>query len=626
MTIFGMGKYFILLLLAISHMGYAQSSKPNILWITIEDTSPQFIGAYGNSDAKTPNMDRLAEEGVRFNNAFATNTVCSASRSTIITGVRTYKMGTGNHRSNYPVPNYIKGFPYYLQQQGYYTSNNSKTDYNVKDMKAFIKEAWDESSNTAGWWKREEGEPFFSVFNFATSHQSRTMTWPYEQYVKNVLTNIPESERIPESAFSMPPFYHDTPAMRKQFARVYNSIQLTDTKIGALLDRLEEDGLKDDTIIFMYADHGEGIPRGKTNGINLGYRVPFMIWFPEKYKESSPWGTQVVTDELVSFEDLAPTLISMAGGDPPDHMKGRVLIGEDRSKPVDQLFLSSDRADNGIDMVRTVTDGRYIYSKNYLPFMPQMRYINYFEIGKIQQEMRKDYAQGELNKLQESLFEPRPAEYLYDIENDLWETNNLVNDPEAQPVLERMREQLRDEILRSRDVMFLPEYEISQISDHTTPYEYRLDSSQYHFKKIYEIASLSGRRGSDIAKQQIEALESPHKIVRYWATVGLRSQPSAVLQPYVEKIEAMIADAYPPTAITASVIAYQESGSDEAEARLTEALRGDNAELLLWTVNHLLYIEEKAPFVKAVKMLQTREGLPYKVTSACNDFLDNIPG
>lgn len=423
----------------------------------------------------------------------------------------------------------------------------------------------------------------------------------------------------------MPPFYHDTPAMRKQFARVYNSIHLTDTKIGALLDRLEEDGLKDDTIIFMYADHGEGIPRGKTNGINLGYRVPFIVWFPEKYKELSPWGTRIVTDELVNFEDLAPTMISLAGGSPPDYMKGRVLMGENRSKPVDHLFLSSDRADNGIDMVRTVTDGRYIYSRNFLPFIPQLRYIHYFEIGKIQQEMRKDFVQGELNELQRSLFKPRPAEYLYDIKNDLWETNNLMNDPGAQPVLKRMRKQLRDQILQSRDVMFLPEYEISQISNKTTPYEYRLNSIQYPFDDIYEIASLSGRRGKEIAKKQLNALGSLHKIIRYWATVGLRSQPSALLQSYREEIEAMIADPYPPTAIIASAIAYREFGSGKAESKLTEALRADNADLLLWTVNHLLYIQNKAPFVKAIKAVQNRVDLPYRVTAACHDFMDNIP-
>src|SRR6056297_1862034 len=190
--------------------------KPNILWVTIEDTSPQFIGCYGNEDARTPVIDNLAEEGVRFTNAFSTGTVCSPSRTAIITGVKTYKAGTGNHRSKYPVPEFIKGFPYYLQQQGYYTTNNVKTDYNVRGEKDFINEAWNESSNQAGWWNRQPGQPFFAVFNYNDSHQSRTMTMTYDWYQENVLDHLLTEEIIGEDEFEMPPFYRDSPEMRKQ--------------------------------------------------------------------------------------------------------------------------------------------------------------------------------------------------------------------------------------------------------------------------------------------------------------------------------------------------------------------------------------------------------------------------
>lgn len=175
--------FFVFILISIISLG---QKKPNILWITIEDSSPQFFGCYGNKDASTPIIDKLAEEGIRFTNAFSTGTVCSPSRSTIITGVRTFKMGTGNHRSNYTIPEYIHGFPYYLQKQGYYVTNNAKTDYNVGNVKAFTKEAWNESSNKAGWWDRKPGQPFFAVFNYNDSHQSRTMTNTYEWYKKNV--------------------------------------------------------------------------------------------------------------------------------------------------------------------------------------------------------------------------------------------------------------------------------------------------------------------------------------------------------------------------------------------------------------------------------------------------------
>ena len=199
-------KYLKLLILFLLVSTFAHAQKPNILWVTIEDTSPQFIGCYGNEDASTPVIDQLAREGVRFTNAFSTGTVCSPSRSTLITGVRTYKMGTGNHRSQYPIPEFIKGFPYYLQKEGYYVTNNSKTDYNIANAEEFTREAWNESSNKAGWWNRQSGQPFFSVFNFMESHQSRTMTHPYEWYQEKVLDQLPKDDRISESSFEMPRF------------------------------------------------------------------------------------------------------------------------------------------------------------------------------------------------------------------------------------------------------------------------------------------------------------------------------------------------------------------------------------------------------------------------------------
>jgi hypothetical protein len=375
----------------------------------------------------------------------------------------------------------------------------------------------------------------------------------------------------------------------------------------------------------MYADHGEGMPRGKTNGIDYGYRVPFIVWFPEKYEDLSPWGTGgVTTDELVSFEDLAPTMVSLTGGTPPDYMKGRVLMGDNRSEPIDHLFLSADRADNGIDMVRSITDGRYIYSRNYLPYMPQAGYINYMEIGEIKKQMRDDLAEGKLNKLQRSLFEPRPAEYLYDIKNDLWETENLVDSGEARPILQRMRKQLNDEILQSRDVMFLPEYEIAKISESEAPYEYRLDPEKYPIEDIYETASLSGRRGADIAKQQVAALKSDNKIIRYWAIVGLRSHPSEVLKPYRKELIAAMGDDYPPAKVTASAIAYREFASKEAVKNIKQSIKSENADLSLLTINYLLYTENKSPFTEEVKEVEKTEGMAYRVQSACKDFMRSI--
>ncbi len=623
----------------------AAQHKPNILWITIEDTSPQFIGCYGNKDARTPVIDQMAKEGIRFTNAFSTGTVCSPSRTAIITGVKTYRTGTGNHRSKYPVPDFMKGFPYYLRKAGYFTSNNLKTDYNVANEKQYISEAWDEcygnggwgtlydgnkdtfeeSSDEAGWWHRKPGQPFFAVFNFVNSHQSRTMTFPYQWYRKNVLDKLSENERIGDNDFKIPPFYKDTPAMRKQFARVYNSIKLTDDEIGELLDRLDKDHLRDSTIIFFYADHGEGEPRGKTNGINLGYRVPFIIWVPEMYKDLSPWGKSgVVTSELIDFEDLAPTIISLAGGKVPNYMHGRILMGKNHSKPTDYLVLSEDRSDNGIDMVRTVTDGKYVYSRNYMPFMPQCRYIRYMEISEIKQQMRKDLASGELDQLQKSLFTPRPPEYLYDIDNDLWETHNLANDPDKEPLLRHMRTELTTEILNSRDVMFLPEYEVASLSDTTTAYQFRGNEKNYPIDQIYMAASLSGFRGKEVTAKQIRMLHDSNKIIRYWASIGLRSQSSTDLKSYKAEITRAMTDSYPPVVVTAASIAWNTYGGKKAEETLKKYCKSENPQLALMAINYLLYTANKQPFVEAVRFAHDMPNRTYDVKAACMDFLGSL--
>ncbi|MFP4342793.1 MAG: sulfatase [Cyclobacteriaceae bacterium] len=614
--------FFLLISLCLSTLALAQ--QPNILWVTIEDTSPQFIGCYGNPDARTPEIDRLAQEGVRFTNAFSTGTVCSPSRSTLITGVRTFAMGTGNHRSHYPIPDFIKGFPYYLQQQGYYATNNSKTDYNVAGEKKFIREAWHESSNEAGWWNRKPGQPFFAVFNFIDSHQSRTMTHSYEWYEREVLDQLSPDEQIPEDAFDMPPFYRDSPEMRRQFARVYNSLKLTDNKIRALLDRLRQDQLMDSTIIFFFADHGEGIPRGKTNGINLGYRVPFIVWFPPMYKHLSPWSTSSVTDELISFEDLAPSMISLAGGDKPTHMKGRVLLGEEREQEADRLLLSSDRSDNGIDMVRTITDGRYLYSRNYMPFMPEARYIRYMEIGDIKQLMRTDYEEKRLNPLQASLFEVRPAEFLFDIKQDLWETENLAEEASQQPLMKSMRKTLEEKIFSYRDVLFLPEYELAQISQHTTPYEFRQNKQQYPLEEIYHAASLSGRRGAAIARQQQELLDHQNSIVRYWAIIGLKAQEQAVIESMQRQIIEATQDDYPPVALAAAVIAYDQFDHQPSQQQLETYIKGDNKELTLMALNHLLYIKDPAPFLSCIRQIYQDKDSPYDLSAASKDLLGKM--
>jgi len=299
-------------------------------------------------------------------------------------------------------------------------------------------------------------------------------------------------------------------------------------------------------------------------------------------------------------------------------------MGSHRSQPVDHIMLSSDRSDNGIDMVRSITNGKYMYSRNFMPFMPEARYIRYMEIGNIKQQMRKDLAANTLNPLQKSLFEPRPAEFLFDIEHDKWETKNLVNNPKEKPILEQMRKQLTEEILQSRDVMFLPEYEVGLISKTATPYEFRLSDKNYPIKKIYEAASLSGKRGAPVAKQQIQLLKSENKIVRYWAMLGLRSQPSHILESYQSELIGAMQNDYPPVSVTASAIAYQEFKNKTAEQNLNKYIESENMDLALMAINYLLYADNKTPFINTIKKVHDKESSDYNVKAACLDFLGSL--
>lgn len=577
--------------------------KPNILWITMEDTSPHFIGCYGDKNARTPNIDRLAREGVRFTNAYATGSVCSSSRSTIFTGARTYEMGTGNHRSQYPVPEFIKGFPYYMKEVGYFTSNCGKKDYNFADIERKKRDAWTKDGKV-GWWNREEGQPFFCVFNQNDSHQSRTMSKPFDWYEKNVLSSLGPEQMIRDDQFEMPPFLKDSPEMRKQFARVYNSIKLTDVRIGELLKKLEDDGLRDDTILFFYADHGEGIPRAKQNGINMSYQVPFIISVPEKWKHLSPWGTGgVTTDELISFEDLAPTLISLAGGSIPEHMKGRILMGANRTPPTDHLVFSADRCDNGIGLMRGVSDGDYFYARNFMAYMPEARYKSYTEISEIMQQMRKDLGEGALDELQESLFVPREPEFLFNIKEDPWETKNLADEPSQQKRLKKMRAELKAKLVAERDVHLLPEYEIGLVSQEGTAYEFRLDDNNYPIEDVYAAASLSGFRGADVTKKQVALLTDTNRFVRYWAALGLMSQSKQDLAPYEAEIAGVMNDAYPPAGVTAAAVMWKNFETQAAEGKIKDYFQHDNWFIKLMAINYLFYVDNREPFIDAVNEL-----------------------
>jgi arylsulfatase A-like enzyme len=572
---------------------FAQQTKPNIVWITIEDTSPDFIGCYGNTEVKTPNIDALAAEGIRFTNAHSTNTVCSPSRAMIITGVRTAESGCGNHRSALKIPSYVKGFASYVKDAGYFTSNNSKTDYNISNEKLFIQQNWTMQGNKADFTKREnKTQPFFSVFNIDESHQSRTMSNSKEWYEKNVLSQLRPEEIIQPDNLTVPPFYKTNDNNRRNMARLYNSLQAMDKKVGQLIQKIKDEGEWDNTIVFFFGDHGQGMPRFKTNASRLGTQVPFVIRFPEKYKQLIKTSVNNTFSELVTFEDLAPTIISLACNNiPPSYMKGRIFLG-DKKQPTDNVFWGCrDNADEVIDMGRTIIKGDYAYARIYYPHLPVLQREVYFDKSDMVKQMRNDYASGNLDSLQASIFKPRSAEYLFNIKTDKWETVNLALDKKYAALLIEMRKLNQQKIKAYNDIGFVHQTVLAQIDKSDTLLVWK--KKNYNVAKYLPVAEMIGMGKKYLAKQ-VSLLSDKDSIKRYWAVVGLRNQEAVDLNN------------------TLIMKAFENEKSDFVKVELADVLASkfNNVDMLNWLADMIINSSNSYIVRQAAMKLANNENLP----------------
>ncbi|MEE2658175.1 MAG: sulfatase [Candidatus Latescibacterota bacterium] len=418
--------------------------RRNILWISLEDTSPRF-GCYGDEVARTPNLDRFAGEGCRFPNAFSVAGVCAPSRCAVITGmyptsIGSHHMRTSHRNENVPElptpysvcpPPPVKCFTEYLRGLGYFCTNNQKTDYQFDPPLT----AWDELGPEAHWHHRPDGAPFFAVFNPTVTHESGM--WP-EKRRETGLTTDPD-------AVSLPPYLPDTRKCREALAQHYDNLELADRRVGELLAEIETDGLSDNTLVFIWSDHGEGLPRGKRWPYDAGIRIPLIVKGHPALVPGS------VSDQLVSLIDLGPTMLSLAGAQIPRHMQGRPFLGP-QCRRRDYIYASRDRHDEFYDRVRAVRDRRYKYMRHYHPELPYLPWNPYRNRHPVMQEMWRLYAGGELTGPERLLFEPRPVEELYDTEADPFEMVNLAGDADHQAILERMRQALDEWIAEVGDL------------------------------------------------------------------------------------------------------------------------------------------------------------------------------
>ena len=564
--------------------------RPNILWITIEDTSFLF-GCFGDKIAKTPNVDRLARQGIRFTRAFASSPVCSPARSALITGMTVGELGVGNHRSRVDIPNWVRGYPAYLREAGYYCTNHTKNDFNFTNAQAFAKDCWDDNSRKAHWRNRPEGEPFFSIFNFVDSHQSRTSVNSYARFQKNIQSQLRPDEITSPNDVVLPPFYHDSPRMRQAFARVYDCVTLVDKQIGRLLRQLEEDELTEETIVFFFSDHGQGIPRYKTYPFGLGFRVPLIVRVPEKYRHLLPLEPGTTCDDLVSFVDLGPTVLNLADIDIPAHMSGLPVLGP--TKRERQLFYGSLNDIGATENhSRCVSDGRYMYIRNYMPHLPYSQTQMYCDSAPIMRFIREDHQAGLLTGPAAEFMAPmRSAEALYDLKNDSWEIHNLADDPKHQTALERLRRRNQETILAIRDLHFLHAWEIETRGQGRPAGDIRQDRDLFPLERILAVAELNGR-GPAVLERQLAALEDSEPMCRYWALIGLQAQP--IDETILQAAGRLLTDPAPYVRYEAAFVCCRHGDNPQARQVLIDGINASYTILVNHAMRKISLLEKKA--------------------------------
>lgn len=437
----------------------------NILWLTCEDMSPR-LGCYGDQTVPTPNLDRLASQSTRYTRAFTATGVCAPCRHTIITGLYPMQSGaqymrttsrssalgeTGDaellrlarERPIYEAtpPAGVRCFSEYLRSAGYYCTNNSKQDYQFKPPVT----AWDASSRNAHYRNREKDQPFFAVFNATVTHESG---------VHGEQRRSPE--RTDPSTVAVPSFLPDTPGVRSDIARHYDNIRVLDDWVGKQLADLENAGLADSTIVFFYSDHGDGLPRYKRWVYDSGTHVPMLVRHPGGH------GAGTTDDSLVSFIDLAPTALSLAGIERPDYLRGRVFTGPQSEPAPEHVFMHRDRIDDtSFDTIRAVRDTRYRYVRNYQPQRPYLQPLAYRNRAESMQEVLRLHDAGKLNGRQwQWTAGSKPIEELYDTQADPDETRNLAGDPDHLDKLQELRAALEAWVAEIDDPLDTDEIEV----------------------------------------------------------------------------------------------------------------------------------------------------------------------
>ncbi len=594
----------------VAAMAAEPAEKPNILWIVSEDNSAYFTHCYGNDIATTPNIDRLAEQGFLYTHAYCNSPVCAPARNSILTGAYAASNGNEPMRSNYATSAEVGTYAQYLREAGYYCTNNSKTDYNSATINP--SKIWDESSNKATYKNRPAGKPFFAVFNLMTSHESCL----HQSIPSEKLRHDPEK-------VILAPYHPDTKEMRHDYAQYYDKIEDMDAQVGQLLKELDEAGLTDNTIVFYYGDNGGVIARSKRYVYDSGTRVPFVVRIPESYKSFWPAaqpGAKV--DRIITFVDLAPTLLSIAGHPVPAYMQGHVFLGEHKSPDPEYAFMTRSRMDERYDLSRAVCDKRYRYIRNFMPFRIYGQHIDYLFNAPSARSWEQEWKEGRCNATQSAFWQIKPAEELYDLEQDPWEIHNLAYEPAYQPIRDKMRKALTHWMFEIKDVGLIPETEYNTLAGKLSMYDY-MRSDACPLDILVQASGWAIMGKMEDVTPGIDYLQSSQSAVRYWGVTGLliRHENARVTIPDLKKL-----GSDPSSAVrTLAAEALHGLGEKEAAWKIYADLLNDTLTFDLtdrnFALNSVDAINDRGPMIEeAVRNLYNDRKSKLKGFARYNEY------
>ncbi|MGV3662002.1 MAG: sulfatase-like hydrolase/transferase [Prosthecobacter sp.] len=584
----------------ILHSSFA-AERPNILWLTSEDHGPH-MGCYGDTFATTPNVDALAVKGMLFKRAWSNAPVCAAARTTLIAGMYGPSTGGEHMRSMVPMPEGKKMYPQFLREAGYYCTNNSKEDYNLAKPDG----VWDESNGNAHWKKRKDGQPFFAIFNETCSHESQLRKRPH--------TAIHDPAKV-----RVPAYHPDTQEVRQDWAQYYDQVTLADESAGKRLKEIEAAGLAEDTIIFYYADHGSGMPRNKRWPSNSGLHVPMVVYFPPKWKSLAPkeYAAGGKSDRLVSFVDLAPTLLSIIGVQPPEWMQGHAFAGQFQAEPQPFIYGFRGRMDERYDCVRSVTDGRFVYLRNYMPHLSQAQHVSYQFQTPTTQVWRKLFDAGKTTP-EQSIFwtVPKASEELYDLQSDPDEVHNLAAKSEHADTLAKLRKAQEDLALKIRDVGLLPEGEMHKRAEGATPYDMGHDDVAFPIAKILKAAGTASSMKMESLDELKAGLADKDAAVRYWSAMGIFMRGSAGLDAARKEITDAKSDSSPSVKVAVQWTLAKHGNDAEREQALTQLVGlanwdSNNVFTVVSALNAIGDLGDKAkPLAERLKALPSKGEAP----------------